>query len=196
MKVIKKYTNRRLYDPDQSSYITLEELAEIIRGGREVRVVDAKSGEDLTQATLAQIVVESRGAARMLPVPLLTQMIRMGDDALAEFMSQYMTFALQMYVQARQGFQGFNPFFAGGFPFQGGQGLAGFFSRAFGEDQGKASKEQPPSSPFQPVPFQAVPSQPAPAQKEEQIGDGEEEIDELRAQLRELTERIDEISKK
>ncbi|MEZ4460223.1 MAG: hypothetical protein R3E66_10955 [bacterium] len=59
--------------------------------------MDATEGTDLTQATLAQIVIESRGAAKLLPVPLLIQMIRMEDKALTEFMSLYMTWALDMY---------------------------------------------------------------------------------------------------
>lgn len=102
MRTIKKYSNRRLYDTDLSGYITLEELAETIRSGVDVEVVDAKSGEDLTQGTLAQIVVES-GAARLLPTPLLTQMIRMGDDALAEFMQLYVAWAFQLYSETKKG---------------------------------------------------------------------------------------------
>lgn len=128
--LVKKYGNRRLYDTDQSSYVTLERVGEIVRGGEEVRVVDAKSGEDLTAVTLAQIILESRGAARLLPVPLLVQLIRMGDDALAEFLGQYMTWALEVYLQARQGAQAmspFNPFLSS--PFAGG------LSRMFGMGQ-------------------------------------------------------------
>jgi polyhydroxyalkanoate synthesis repressor PhaR len=111
--LIKKYGNRRLYDTADSRYITLEELAGIIQSGSEVRVVDAKSGADLTQATLTQIIIESRDAARMLPVPLLTQLIRLGDDALAEFLGRYLSSALEMYLQARRGLQAatvYNPF--------------------------------------------------------------------------------------
>jgi len=100
---VKKYGNRRLYDTGDSRYITMEELAEKIRKGSDVRVVDAKNGQDLTQATLAQIIIESRGAAKMLPVPLLLQLIRMREDALAEFMGRWMSWALAVYTQARQG---------------------------------------------------------------------------------------------
>ena len=128
MTLIKKYGNRRLYDTADSRYITLEELADIIRGGEDVRVVDAKSGEDLTTGTLAQIIIEGRGAARLLPVPLLVQLIRMGDDALAEFLGQYVTWALQVYLQAKEGVQAMaplNPFFSA--PFGGGA-----MSRLFG----------------------------------------------------------------
>jgi polyhydroxyalkanoate synthesis repressor PhaR len=100
---VKKYGNRRLYDTDASRYITLEELAGTIRKGADVQVLDAKSGQDLTQATLVQIIVESRGAARLLPVPFLLQLIRMREDALAEFMGRWMTWALAVYTQARRG---------------------------------------------------------------------------------------------
>lgn len=111
--LIKKYGNRRLYDTGTSRYITLEELAGKIQGGTDVRVVDAKSGADLTQATLTQIIIESRNAGGMLPVPLLTQLIRLGDDALAEFLGRYLSQALEMYLSARRGLQQaavFNPF--------------------------------------------------------------------------------------
>ena len=66
--LIKKYGNRRLYDTGDSRYITLEELAAKIRGGTDVRVVDATDGTDLTQVTLTQLILESGSAARMLPV--------------------------------------------------------------------------------------------------------------------------------
>lgn len=127
--LVKKYGNRRLYDTEQSRYITLEELAESVRKGQDVRVVDDKTGEDLTTATLAQIIVEGRGAARLLPAPLLVQLIRMGDDALAEFLGQYVTWALEIYLQTRQGLQAMSPFN----PFAGSlYGPAGGFPRAFG----------------------------------------------------------------
>ena len=103
--VIKKYGNRRLYDTDESRYITLDELAAKIRTGAELRVVDAQTGEDLTQATLTQIVLETGHAAKFLPVQLLTQMIRLSDDSLAEFFSRYVTGALDVYLQAKRGIQ-------------------------------------------------------------------------------------------
>ncbi|MDQ3337318.1 MAG: polyhydroxyalkanoate synthesis regulator DNA-binding domain-containing protein [Myxococcota bacterium] len=110
--VIKKYGNRRLYDTGESRYVTLEELAAKIRTGADVRVVDAQTSDDLTQATLTQIVLESGNAAKFLPVQLLTQMIRLSDDALAEFFSRYVTGALDLYLNAKRGVQsiaGYNP---------------------------------------------------------------------------------------
>ncbi len=99
---IKKYGNRRLYDTSASKYITLDELAGRIRDGDEVRIVDARTAEDLTQATLVQIVVESRGAGRLLPTPLLIEMIRMGDSALAEFLGTWMLWALDAFATMRR----------------------------------------------------------------------------------------------
>jgi polyhydroxyalkanoate synthesis repressor PhaR len=129
MIAIKKYGNRRLYDTEESRYITLEELAAKVQRGAEVQVLDAKSGADLTQPTLVQIIIESRGAARMLPVPLLVQLIRLGDESLAEFLGRYVAGALELYLQARTGLQqisGFNPF--GGSSFGPGQ----LFNRMMG----------------------------------------------------------------
>ncbi len=103
--LIKKYGNRRLYDTSDSRYVTLDELAQKIRGGSDLRIVDAQNGEDLTQATLTQIVLETGNAAKFLPVQLLTQMIRLSDDSLAEFFSRYVTGALDVYLQAKRGMQ-------------------------------------------------------------------------------------------
>jgi len=103
MLVVKKYPNRRLYDTSESRYITLEDLADRIKAGADVLVQDVQSGADLTQATLTQIILESRGGARLLPVPLLVRLIRLGDEALAEFFGRYVSWALELYMQARQG---------------------------------------------------------------------------------------------
>src|SRR5688572_25854033 len=123
--VIKKYGNRRLYDTGDSRYITLDELAAKIRGGADVRVVDAQTADDLTQATLTQIVLETGNASKFLPVQLLTQMIRLSDDALAEFFSRYVTGALELYLNAKRGVQSiatYNPLMQ--LPFGAGDALA------------------------------------------------------------------------
>ncbi len=109
--LVKKYGNRRLYDTEASRYVRLDEIAERIRAGADVRVEDAKSGADLTAPTLAQIIFEDRNAARLLPVPLLLQLIRMGDAPLADFLGRYLGWAFDLYMQTRNGFGGFyNPF--------------------------------------------------------------------------------------
>jgi polyhydroxyalkanoate synthesis repressor PhaR len=101
---IKKYGNRRLYDTEHSCYLTLEELAAKIRRGADVRVVDAKTEEDITQETLAQLVFEGN-SARLLPTALLLQLIRIGDDAMADFFGHYVSWALEMYLQSKRGAQ-------------------------------------------------------------------------------------------
>jgi polyhydroxyalkanoate synthesis regulator protein len=78
-----------------------------------VQVIDAKTGDDLTQSTLTQIIMESRGAAKLLPVSLLVQLIRLGDASLGEFMGRYMSVALALYLQAKRGasvVSTYNPF--------------------------------------------------------------------------------------
>lgn len=107
--VVKKYPNRRLYDTSESRYITLEDLTARIRKGKNVQVLDAQTGADLTQATLTQIILESRGGARLLPVPLLVRLIRLDDEALAEFMGRYVSWALEMYLQAKRRARAFLP---------------------------------------------------------------------------------------
>lgn len=94
--IIKKYANRRLYDTESSSYITLERLAEMVRQKRQFKVVDAKSGEDLTRGVLAQIIMdeESRGAT-MLPVNFLRQLISMYGDSMQAVVPQYLEASLE-----------------------------------------------------------------------------------------------------
>jgi polyhydroxyalkanoate synthesis repressor PhaR len=89
--IIKKYANRRLYDTESSSYITLERLAEMVRQKRQFKVIDAKSGEDLTRGVLTQIIMdeESRGST-MLPVNFLRQLISMYGDQLQGVVPQYL----------------------------------------------------------------------------------------------------------
>ena len=78
--VIKRYSNRKLYDTQESRYVTLEELEELIRAGREISVVDVSTGEDLTSVTLAQIILENeRNHRAALPTAFLHQLIKHGE---------------------------------------------------------------------------------------------------------------------
>ena len=78
--VIKRYSNRKLYDTQESRYVTLEEIEEMIRAGREITVVDAASGEDLTSVTLTQIILENERSHRAnLPSAFLHQLIKHGE---------------------------------------------------------------------------------------------------------------------
>ncbi len=148
--VIKKYSNRRLYDTDESRYITLDELTDKIRSGTDVSVVDAKSGEDLTQATLTQVILET-SAAKLLPVPVLMRLIRMKDDALAEFFGQYVSVTLDMYLQAKQGAQAMRPYFPlASVPFSAGETLARMFSNISPWGVGQGAPPRPPEPETEP----------------------------------------------
>jgi polyhydroxyalkanoate synthesis repressor PhaR len=108
---IKKYANRRLYDTESSTYITLDRLALMVREGREFEVVDAKSGEDITRQVLTQIIVEeeARGAT-MLPLNFLKQLIGLYGNSMQNFVPQYLEAAMDAFQRnqsaARDAFGG------------------------------------------------------------------------------------------
>ncbi|HEX6660991.1 MAG TPA: polyhydroxyalkanoate synthesis repressor PhaR [Sphingomicrobium sp.] len=96
---IKKYANRRLYDTESSTYITLDRLAQMVREGREFEVVDAKSGEDITRQVLTQIIVdeEARGGETMLPLNFLKQLIGLYGNSMQNFVPQYLEAAMDAF---------------------------------------------------------------------------------------------------
>lgn len=89
--VVKKYANRRLYNTESSSYITLDNLAEMVRAGRDFVVYDARTGEDITRSVLTQIIVEeeSRGQA-LLPTTFLRQLIGFYGDSMGGIVPRYL----------------------------------------------------------------------------------------------------------
>ncbi len=95
---IKKYANRRLYDTDQSRYITLAELAAIVRAGRRVEVVDAKSGDDLTRQVLVQVILDEQERLDLLPIDLLHHVIRVQGTVQAEALSTFLGESLQQFL--------------------------------------------------------------------------------------------------
>lgn len=104
--VIKKYENRRLYDTAASRYVNLEDVAERIREGAEIQVIDAKTGEDLTRVTLTQIIVEdARGDPAGLPLELLRQLIVASDKARQDFMMWYLNTAFETYQKMQDAIQ-------------------------------------------------------------------------------------------
>ncbi len=98
--VIKKYANRRLYNTETSSYVTLEDLADLVRSGRDFVVRDAKTGEDLTRQVLAQIIFEQENkGATLLPEDFLRQLIRFYGDSLGQMLPRYLEAAMQAFVR-------------------------------------------------------------------------------------------------
>jgi len=103
--VIKKYANRRLYNTETSTYVTLEDLAAMVRSDRDFVVYDAKTGDDLTHSVLTQIIVEQenrQGGQTLLPVPFLRQLIRFYDDSIGRMVPGYLQFSLENLVKEQE----------------------------------------------------------------------------------------------
>jgi polyhydroxyalkanoate synthesis repressor PhaR len=105
-RVIKKYPNRRLYDTEISSYITIEDVRQLIVEGESFEVRDAKSGEDLTRQVLLQIIAEhEQDGEPMLSTQLLSQIIRFYGDSLQGFMGNYLERSMQVFLEQQQQFR-------------------------------------------------------------------------------------------
>jgi len=105
-RIIKKYPNRRLYDTEISSYITIEDVRQLIVDGEEFEVRDAKSGEDLTRSVLLQIIAEHESEGEpVLSTQLLSQIIRFYGDSLQGFMGNYLERSMQVFLDQQQQFR-------------------------------------------------------------------------------------------
>jgi polyhydroxyalkanoate synthesis repressor PhaR len=104
---IKKYANRRLYDTESSSYVTLDRLAQMIREGRDFEVLDAKTGDDITHQVLTQIIVEeeARGGAMLLPAGFLRQIIGMYGNSMQGMVPQYLESAMASFQKNQAAFR-------------------------------------------------------------------------------------------
>lgn len=104
--IVKKYANRRLYNTETSSYITLEHLSTMTREGREFKVIDAKSGEDITHSVLTQIIMEeeTRGAT-MLPASFLRQLIAMYGDQMQSVVPLYLEASMDAFRRNQEQFR-------------------------------------------------------------------------------------------
>lgn len=104
--LIKKYGNRRLYDTAGSRYVNLDDIAALIRQGRDVKVVDAKSGRDLTRVILTQIITEdAKDKPTGLPLELLRQLIVASDEVRQEFVMWYLKSAFDTYQKVQDAVQ-------------------------------------------------------------------------------------------
>jgi polyhydroxyalkanoate synthesis repressor PhaR len=90
-KVIKRYTNRKLYDTVESRYVTLDEIAAMIKDGVEVQIVDNRTKEDLTSVTLAQIIFEEEKKRNRMPLTVLREIIRHPGESLTDFIQKAVT---------------------------------------------------------------------------------------------------------
>ena len=96
---LKKYANRRLYDMEKSKYVTLNQVADLIKQGRQVEVIDAKTKEDVTAFILTQIILEeAKNKNFLLPIPVLHLIIQYGDNILGDFFEKYLQQMITTYV--------------------------------------------------------------------------------------------------
>jgi polyhydroxyalkanoate synthesis repressor PhaR len=107
IRIIKKYPNRRLYDTEISSYITIEDVRQLILEGEQFEVRDAKSGDDLTRSVLLQIIAdqEQQDGEPMLSTRMLSQLIRFYGDSLQGFMGNYLERSMQVFLDQQQVFR-------------------------------------------------------------------------------------------
>ncbi len=175
--VIKKYANRRLYNTESSSYITLDHLAAMTRQGRDFQVFDARSGEDITRSVLTQIVMEEEsGGQTMLPVPFLRQIIAMYGDSMQGMVPHYLEASMAAFSENQNKFRD-----AALKPFEqlAKQNLALFQAASDMLSGGAIAKTRP------------TPPAPAPAK-----ADGNDaEMAALKAQLATLQARLDGLAK-
>jgi polyhydroxyalkanoate synthesis repressor PhaR len=167
--IIKKYANRRLYNTESSSYITLDHLATMTREGRNFKVVDAKTDEDITHNILTQIIMEeeARGAT-MLPANFLRQLISMYGDSMQAMVPQYLEASMDAFQRNQAQFR---------------TALEGAFTAGPMAELAKRNLEmfgmKPPITPNAPEP--------------EAASAAKDEVSELKAQLAALQAKIDKM---
>ncbi len=104
--VIKKYANRRLYNTSTSSYVTLDDLAEMVKKGTDFSVYDAKTGEDITRSVLTQIIFDEENKGQnLLPIRFLRQLIRFYGDSMQAFIPSYLEFSLESLTREQERFR-------------------------------------------------------------------------------------------
>jgi polyhydroxyalkanoate synthesis repressor PhaR len=102
-RVIKKYANRRLYDTEESRYVALEDIRQLVMDGMHFRIVDAQGGEDITRSILLQIIVEQEEKGQpILSTHLLEQLIRYYGDNLQAFVGAYLEKSMDFFIKEQQ----------------------------------------------------------------------------------------------
>ena len=187
--VIKKYANRRLYHTGTSSYVTLEDLAGLVRAGEDFVVYDAKSGEDITRSVLAQIIFdeEAKDGQNLLPITFLRQLIRFYGDSMQALVPRYLEFSMQNFTQDQNKFREQMSKAFGGAPF-GGQALDAL------QAQTRANMQMFTEALQLFNPFTA-----AAAAKAKQTAGAEpaksDDLGDLKRELNEMRERLDKLSR-
>ena len=190
--VIKKYANRRLYNTSTSTYVTLDDLSVMVKGGTDFLVYDAKTGEDITRSVLTQIIFEEENkGTNLLPINFLRQLIRFYGDSMQAFVPGYLEFSLENLGKEQEKFRTQLLDVWGGDAIKAMQDHAQRNMAMFGD----AMKV---FNPFAAVLGGAVPGAPAPG-KPAQPGAGGGSKDDLQAlkdQLAAMQQKLDTITNK
>ena len=184
--VIQKYANRRLYNKATSTYITLDDLAGMVREGVDFVVYDAKSGEDITRKVLTQIIFEEENRGQnLLPIQFLRQLIRFYGDQMQAFLPSYLELSLDSFIRqqerVRSQFAAINPTGVTGYEEQIRQNLA-LFDRAM--------------KMFSPFPFRGDEGEAAGAAPEPSPAPAKDDIAALREQMQAMQAQLEALAKK
>ena len=194
---IKKYANRRLYNTGTSSYVTLEDLATMVKAGEDFVVFDAKTGEDITRSVLAQIIFEqeNKEGQNLLPINFLRQLIRFYGDSMQMLVPRYLEASIESLTREQEKFR---------------QQIAqAFGTGAFGplgplEDQVRRNMEMFQRAFTMFTPFAKREAQ-ADAERQQRAANagggsgassGTDEIDDLKRQMEEMQKRLDRLGNK
>jgi polyhydroxyalkanoate synthesis repressor PhaR len=182
---IKKYANRRLYNTGTSTYVTLEDLATMVKNGEDFVVYDAKTGEDITRSVLAQIIFEQEGkeGQQLLPIAFLRQLIRFYGDSMQMLVPHYLEVSIESLTREQEKFRQQLTQAFGGSPF----GAL--------EDQVRRNMEMFERAFAMFAPFARREAQEAAAGKPPSASSAAE-IEDLRRQLAEMQKRLDRMTDK
>lgn len=190
--VIKKYANRRLYNTSTSTYVTLDDLATMVKSGTDFLVYDAKTGEDITRSVLTQIIFEEENkGTNLLPINFLRQLIRFYGDSMQAFVPGFLEFSLENLGKEQEKFRA-------------------QMMEAWGADPFKAMQEQAQRNmamfsdamkvfnPFAGAVGGAVPGAPAPAPGRQQASSSpaRDDLQALKEQLAAMQQKIDSLAGK
>lgn len=191
--IIKKYANRRLYNTGTSTYVTLDDLAEMVKGGEDFLVQDAKSGEDLTRSVLTQIIFEQENrGTNLLPITVLRQLIRFYDDSMQAVVPSYLEHSINAFVADQEKIREAMAGSLGTTPLGAMSGMSSVMQEQTRRNM-ELFQQAMSNAVTMFVPFSGAGTG---AAEEAAAKTGDSSIEELRDQLAAMQTRLDSISKK
>ncbi len=192
--VIKKYANRRLYNTETSSYVTLEHLAQMVKEGRDFVVRDAKTGDDITHAVLTQIIFEEEGKGQtMLPINFLRQLISFYGNGLQSLVPGYLEASMEMFTRNQEQYRDyFEKHFASP-AFGPGKAFASSFEEMARQNMAAFERATRMFSPFgrNEESEDATPGAAPKSEEDASLGDLKDQLKAMQAQLDALTRKTD-----